>query len=111
MNEDELTLILMQLIRVNGYIEHLRITNLSYIEILNKVDSLIRQGIVQKGSNSIKLTLKGEQYFNSLSKRLKRRGLYKYFIPYYDARIYQLQIDDIYIPSKTTIKKIGRKEE
>ena len=111
MNDDELTLMMLQLIRVNGYIEHLETANLSYVDILNMVDSLIEKGFVQKNDSTLKITAKGERYFNSQSKKLKRRGLYKYFMPYYNARICQLQIDDIYIPSKTTIKKIGRKEK
>ena len=107
MNDDELNLMLLQLIRVNGNVEYLRTGNLTYIEILDKIDSLLAKGFVQRKDSSIELTSEGEKYFRLLSKKLKRRGLYRYFMPNYEVKICQLQIDDVYLPDKSTIMKIG----
>ncbi len=100
MNDNERILFLMQLIRVDGNIEHLRSLGWSYIDVLSQLDRLSGKGLLIQKEYSYKLSSSGEKYFQTICRNLRKRGLYKYFSPDYTERTSKLSEEDIYIPRK-----------
>ncbi|MCQ2073395.1 MAG: hypothetical protein MJY96_09785 [Bacteroidaceae bacterium] len=106
MSDEEKTLLLLQIIRVDGNINQLISFGLSFVDILNSLEDLKKKGIVVQKDNGLILTALGKSMFYSLNRKFGHRGLYKYLMPDYFSRITQLQTDDIYLPQKETVKEI-----
>lgn len=106
MSDEEKTLLLLQVIRVDGNINQLISFGLSFVDILNSLEDLKKKGIVVQNDNGLTLTALGKSMFYSLNRKIGHRGLYKYLMPDYYSRITQLKTDDIYLPQKETVKEI-----
>lgn len=91
-----------------GVIEEFPCINFSDI---NKIlESLISCGHLIFINSRLRLTDSGNEYMKFINKQLGNKGIYKYILPFPNARIKSWDIDIPYIPHKKT--KIGaRKRE
>lgn len=106
MKDKELIILLLQIIKFNGDINHLLITGCNHKTIINMLKELDRNEITTTEKNLLELTQKGENYLNILNKELKRKGLYKYLSPSLENRCTKMKIEDIYIP----LRKVKKEE-
>lgn len=104
MNDDEKLLMLLQISRVNGNTWYLLQQGYSLIELTTQMDTLRKQGLVLSENNRLKLTIEGERLFQTLSRKLGRRGLYKYLSPDYTRRNEPVSIDYVYVPPYKRVK-------
>ena len=65
-----------------------------------KINKLRNQDYLVKFEDTYELTEKGLQYFHDLSRTLRKRGLYKYFMENTYFKTTAISIEDIYIPRK-----------
>lgn len=73
----------------------------SLLDLLRRLQYLFFDG----ENKQIVLTKKGECLFMTLTRKLKKRGLYRYMIPNVNKRIVYT-INKLYIPSKDNAKKL-----
>lgn len=99
MNESELELQLLQLVRVNGNIYHLLIRGWTHTDIIKTLSNLAKQGVVKVNESGTSMTVKGQQYFRNLCNSLGKKGIGRYLSPDIEHRILPLPKDSIYIPS------------
>lgn len=91
---------LIQIVRVNGNILFLLDNTCSMVILVRTIQKLKKENILYVLHDRIRLTEEGEVYFRSLSKWLKKRGLYKYFCSDNSVKLIQISQEDIYIPKK-----------
>lgn len=102
MNESELDLQFLQLIRVNGNMYHLLISGWSHSDIIKTLSRFAKQGIVKVNDSGTSMTAKGNQYFNNLCKSLGKKGIGRYLLPDIQHRIQAISKESIYIPFRAS---------
>ena len=102
MNESELDLQFLQLIRVNGNMYHLLISGWSHVDIIKTLSRLAKQGIVKVNDSGTTMTAKGNQYFNNLCKSLEKKGIGRFLSPDIQHRIKPIPKEAIYIPFRAS---------
>lgn len=101
MNENnKWELLLLQILRVRGNVFYLVDENHTYTDLLLEINKLREKKYLVKFEDTYELTEKGLQYFHDLSKTLRKRGLYKYFMVNTYFKATAISIEDIYIPRK-----------
>ncbi|SFE87811.1 hypothetical protein [Spirosoma endophyticum] len=102
---DLYTILLLQIIKVNGSVDSLVKIGYNYAQIAEAIVSL-RQGNIIKGvENDIILTEEGNKLLKTLNKSANRTGISKWVSPKMDDKIEPIGIFDIYLPAKKT--KLG----
>ena len=104
MNDDERLLMLLQISRVNGNTWYLLQQGYSLTELTTQIENLKKQGLLVLVDNRLKLTEEGERLFQTLNKKLGRRGLYKYLSPDYTRKNEPVSIDQVYVPPYKRVK-------
>ena len=94
-------LLLFQILRVRGNVFYLVDEHHTYTDLLLEINKLRDKKYLVKTKDTYELTDKGVQYFHYLSKTLRKRGLYKYFMENTCFKTTAISIDDIYIPRKS----------
>lgn len=100
MNDDERTLMLLQIIRINGNTEYLLKMDFTLTEISTRIGSLFQDGVIRQTNEGIELTRDGELFFQKLNRKLGRRGLYKYFSVDSVSKDIPYPIESVYVPNK-----------
>lgn len=93
-------LFLFQILRVRGNVFYLVDEQHTYTDVILKINKLRNQDYLVKSEDTYELTEKGLQYFHDLSRTLRKRGLYKYFMENTYFKTTAISIEDIYIPRK-----------
>ena len=102
MNESELDLQFLQLIRVNGNMYHLLISGWSHADIIKTLSRLAKQGIVKVNDSGTTMTAKGNLYFNNLCKSLEKKGIGRFLSPDIQHRIQSIPKEAIYVPFRAS---------
>ena len=98
MKDKEIIILLLQIIKFNGDINHLLINGCDHKTIINMLREFDKEKMTTTTKSQLVLTQKGEAYLDLLNKELKRKGLYKYISPCLENRCTKMNIEDIYIP-------------
>ncbi len=104
MNDDEKLLMLLQVSRVNGNTWYLLEQGYTLTELTNQMEILKKQGLLLLNDNKLQLSEEGERLFQTLNKKLGRRGVYKYLSPDYTRRNEPVSIDQVYVPPYKRVK-------
>lgn len=98
---NEWMLSLLQIIRVNGNLEHL-IGDEQNLAMLNKaLRSLKIDGYIDDSEDyNLILTEKGIRYYHELCRKFGKKGIYRFLMPDRKNRRNPISIDYIYIPNK-----------
>jgi len=91
--------LLLQTIRVNGSVSLIVDETHNFVNISVKMREYRNQGYIDGDMTQMVLTKTGVDYFNRLSARLGKRGLYKYMMTDVLHRI-PVDDNDIYVPDK-----------
>ena len=102
MNESELDLQFLQLIRINGNMYHLLISGWTHTDIIKTLSRLAKQGIVKVSDSGISMTTKGNKYFNDLCKFLEKKGISRYLSLDYQHRNLSIPKEAIYLPFRAS---------
>lgn len=100
MNDDELLLLLIQTIRVNGNTIYLLEHGYTLSGLTKDIDSLKDQGLVKNKEEKLVLTEKGEAFFNEKNKEMGRKGLYKYISRMFSSKDEPMPLNTVYVPPK-----------
>ena len=100
MNDNELLLLLIQTIRVNGNTIYLLEHGYTQSGLTKDIDSLKEQGLVNTKEEKLVLTEKGEAFFNEKSKEMGRKGLYKYMSRMLSLKDDPMPQNAVYVPLK-----------
>lgn len=100
MNDDDLLLLLMQTIRVNGNTMYLLEHGYTLVALNRDIDSLKREGYVANKGQELFITKKGEDYFYRKNKELGRKGLYSYLSGELSMKEEPMPLNAIYVPLK-----------
>lgn len=100
MNDDELLLLLMQTIRVNGNTFYLLEHGYTLSRLTKDIDSMKERGFVRNVEEKLVLTEKGEAFFNKKNKEMGRKGLYKYISLMFSLKDAPIPLNAIYVPPK-----------
>lgn len=104
MNDDEKLLMLLQVSRVNGNTWYLLEQGYTLTELTNQMEILKKQGLLLLNDNKLQLSEEGERLFQTLNKKLGRRGVYKYLSPDYTRRNEPVSIDQVYVTPYKRVK-------
>ena len=105
MNDKEKELQFLQIVRVNGNIYHLTLSNWSYHDIVKMYSSFSMKGIVAvHGGQGTFLTQKGNEYIKSLYKEMGIKGIGRFLLPATEHKIAPLSKEVVYVP--TTLRAI-----
>lgn len=102
MNDKELDLRILQIIRVNGNIKHLLDSGCTHTDIINILNRFMKQGIISVNNIGMSITVKGNQYFNCLCNSLGKKGISRYLSPDIQQRTLPISRDTIYIPTRAS---------
>lgn len=101
MSDEELTLLLMQIIRNDGNIDTLLDNGFTYSSLSSSISRLKEGGLIETDSRRIQLTEEGRKWFDRTTRAVGKRGIYKYF---FDSRRYRLDerypVGAVYVPPK-----------
>lgn len=100
MNDNIWNLYLLQIIRSKGNVMYLIDKDHTIPNILKQINKLSVQGYVSKEEHEYKLTESGEYYFKDMCRKLKKRGIYRYFMESVDKKTDKISPEEIYIPRK-----------
>lgn len=100
MNDNELLLMLLQTIRVNGNTMFLLEHGYTLSTLNRDIDMLKKEGYVKSVKNGLSLTEKGEELFYFKNKELGRKGLYKYISCMLSLKDEPMPLDAVYVPIK-----------
>lgn len=100
MKDNELLLLLLQTIRVNGNTMYLLEHGYTLFTLTRDIDLLKDQGLVKSKDQGLFLTKKGETFFYSKNQELGRRGLYKYLSSIVKLKKDPMSLDSVYVPPK-----------
>ena len=98
MNDDEIKLLLLQIIRVDGNTMYLLNHGFTLHLLSYSIDSLKGNGYVRARGDKLSLTKKGEDLFRNLNRKLCRRGLYRYFARMSNYIDEPMSVNDVYVP-------------
>lgn len=108
MRDEELLMLLLQTIRVNGNTIYLLEHGYTLSKLARDIDSLKEQGLVKSVDQNLSLTKKGEAFFNNKNKELGHKGLYKYTSSMFSLKDEPMPLNEVYVPYK---KRKGKKEQ
>ncbi len=100
MNDDELLLLLMQTIRVNGNTFYLLEHGYTLSGLTKDIDVLKKRGLVRNIEEKLVLTAKGETFFNEKNKEMGRKGLYNYISCMFSLKDEPMPLNTVYVPPK-----------
>lgn len=100
MNDDELLLLLMQTIRVNGNTIYLLEHGYTLSGLTKDIDGLKERGLVSKIEEKLVLTAKGVAFFKEKNKEMGRKGLYKYISRMLSLKDEPMPLNAVYVPPK-----------
>lgn len=104
MSDKEKELQFLQIVRVNGNLYHLTLSDWSYHDIIKMLNVLSRNGIVAVEKQGTYLTIKGQEYFKSLYKNMGKKGVERFLSPVTEHKFESLTKESVYIP--TTLRAI-----
>lgn len=107
MNDDEMTLLLLQTIRVNGNTMYLLRHGYTLYSLSESIDSLKEKGFVRSKKDQLSLTKDGESLFCALNRKLGRKGFYKFISRMGTFIDEPMPLNAVYVP----VKESKRKEE
>lgn len=105
MNDDELTLLLLQTIRVNGNTMYLLDQGFTLFSLTNKIEELKAEGLARMIDDALALTRKGEDEFYRLNRKLGRRGMYRYVSRMLTMKDEPMPLAAVYVPPKRGRRK------
>ncbi|GAB6110459.1 hypothetical protein [Desulfomicrobium salsuginis] len=91
-------IILLQLIRSNSNVKFLFDRGLSYLQINHLVSRAIKEGLIVVGDDATIITERGNGLLRS------HYAKHRWIFPEENSRILKIDISDIYIPSRNSIK-------
>lgn len=100
MNDDELTLLLLQTIRVNGNTMYLLNHGFTLFSLSEGIDSLKEKGYVRSKEDKLSLTKEGENLFCNMNRKLGRRGFYRYMSRMGSFIDEPMPVNNVYVPPK-----------
>ena len=100
MNDDELTLLLLQTIRVNGNTMYLLNHGFTLFSLSEGIDSLKEKGFVRSKDERLSLTKEGENLFCDLNRKLGRKGFYRYVSRMGSFIDEPMSVNNVYVPIK-----------
>ena len=99
MNDKEKELQFLQIIRVNGNIYHLIMSEWTYRDIIVTLNRFSKAGLVTVHEGGTVLTQKGNLYFKNLYKVLGKKGVARFLSTATDRKFSPLSKESIYIPT------------
>jgi len=108
MKDDELVMLLLQTIRVNGNTIYLLEHGYTLSELARDIDFLKEQGLVKSVEQVLSLTKKGETFFYNKNKEFGRKGLYRYTSRMFSLKDEPMPLNEVYVPYK---RGKGKKEQ
>ena len=100
MNDKEITLLLLQIIRVNGNTMYLLEQGYTLYALTQEIETLKKKGLVCSKEQELTLTKRGDEYFYELNRKLGRRGLYKYISRHLILKDEPMPLNAVYVPPK-----------
>lgn len=100
MNDKEKELQFLQIVRVNGNIYHLTLSNWSYRDIVKMYSFFYMKGIVAVHEQGTFLTQKGNEYIKSLFRDMGIKGVGRFLYRATEHKIAPLSKEEIYVPTK-----------
>jgi len=100
MNDDEMMLLLLQTIRVDGNTMYLLDHGFTLFSLSDSIDSLKKKGYVRSKDDKLSLTQDGESLFCDLNRKLGRRGFYKYMSRMGNYIDEPMPVKEVYVPIK-----------
>lgn len=100
MNDDEMTLLLLQTIRVNGNTMYLLSHGYTLYSLSESIDSLKEKGYVRSKDDNLSLTKDGESLFCELNRKLGRKGLYRFMSRMGTFIEDPMPVNAVYVPPK-----------
>ena len=101
MKDEELLLLLLQLIRVNGNTMYLLEHGYTLYDLMRTIDTLKKDGLVRVNDNGgLSTTDNGDLFFYKLNRRLGRKGIYRYLGKHKAFNHELMPLDAIYVPLK-----------
>lgn len=79
MSDEELTLLLMQIIRNDGNIDTLLDNGFTYSSLSSSISRLKEEGLIETDTSHILLSDEGRGWFDRITRAVGKRGIYKYF--------------------------------
>lgn len=100
MNDDEMLLLLLQTVRVNG--NSMMLLNYGYtlLTLSAAIDKLKNEGLIRSINDKLLLTKDGETQFEKKNYELGRKGFYKYVGQMSDMKLEPMPMNQIYVPPK-----------
>lgn len=110
MNDKDLRLLLLQIIRVNGNTMHLFRLDVSMVRISQMIDALKKEKYVNSGDDGrLSLTGKGQRLFYRLNHQSRKKGMYRFLSPDWFYKDSPMPLDAVYVPIKKRVKS-GKKQ-
>ena len=100
MNDEEMLLLLLQTIRVNGNTMMLLNHGYTLIALSQSIDQLKEAGLAKSKNGDLTLTKKGEALFYAKNAELGRKGFYKYMGRMLTMKEEPMPLDQVYVPLK-----------
>lgn len=100
MNDDEMTLLLLQTIRVNGNTMYLLNHGYTLYSLSEAIDSLKEKGYARSKEDKLSLTKDGESLFCELNRKLGRKGFYRYVSRMGTFMDDPMPVNAVYVPTK-----------
>lgn len=100
MNDDELLMMLLQTIRVNGNTIFLLEHGYTLSKLARDIDSLKEKGLVKSKEQELSLTKNGEAFFYSKNREMGHKGLYRYTSRMLSLKDEPMPMDEVYVPYK-----------
>lgn len=100
MNDDEIKLLLLQTIRVNGNTMYLLNHGFTLYSLSEAIDSLKEKGYVRSKDGNLSLTKEGESMFCELNRKLGRKGFYKFISRMGTFIDEPIPVNAVYVPAK-----------
>ena len=99
MKDNEMILLLLQLIRVNGNTMYLIEHGYTLHDLMQAIDTLKKDGLVcVNDKGGLSTNNKGELFFYKLNRRLGRKGIYRYLGKHKAFNHELMPLDAIYVP-------------
>ncbi len=90
----------MHIIRYNGNLKKLIRNDITYIEIVNNIEHLIKDGKLEYIKDKLKLTKQGTKLFNELSLKYKNTNKDKWIEKEENSRIEKLDLNFVFLPDQ-----------
>lgn len=100
MSDDEMLLLLLQTVRVNGNTMMLLNHGYTLLTLSTAIDKLKKEGLISSINDKLLLTKEGDALFEQKNHELGRKGFCKYIGQMTDMKLEPMPMSQIYVPPK-----------